>query len=93
MPRYRISATGRKSLVSKERLETKVSFSGSSSLEEPMWPTINDGDEHQAPLKLLADRLARETGISEDEAERLIKLIGTDWNSLLREAKFLKGRH
>ncbi|RUW51966.1 hypothetical protein EOA32_14340 [Mesorhizobium sp. M1A.F.Ca.ET.072.01.1.1] len=29
----------------------------------------------------------------EREARGLIKLIGTDWNSLVREAKFLKLRH
>ena len=58
-----------------------------------MSPTMDNGDELKAPIKLLAKRLARETGISEEYAERLIKLIGTDWNSLLREARFLKGRN
>jgi len=66
---------------------------GSLFLEEPMWPTFDNGDEHKARRKMLADRLARETGISEEEAERRIELIGTDWNSLRREARFLKGRH
>jgi len=58
-----------------------------------MGPAIDNGDGLKAPIKLLAKRLARETGISEEEAERLVKLIGTDWNSLLREARFLKGRN
>ncbi|BCG96834.1 hypothetical protein [Mesorhizobium sp. 131-2-1] len=58
-----------------------------------MGPAMDNGDGLKAPIKLLAKRLARETGISEDDAERLIKLIGADWNSLLREAKFLKGRY
>ncbi|TIM17785.1 MAG: hypothetical protein E5Y74_27885 [Mesorhizobium sp.] len=41
----------------------------------------------------LARRLAEEVGISELDARDLIKLIGTDWNSLLREARFLNDRH
>jgi len=44
-------------------------------------------------VKSDAHQPAGETGISEEEAGRLIELIGTDWNSLLREARFLKGRH
>lgn len=58
-----------------------------------MEPTTDNGDEHKAHLKLLAERLTKETGIREEEAKRLIELIGTDWNSLFREARFLKGRH
>ncbi|RWP80075.1 MAG: hypothetical protein EOR11_29335 [Mesorhizobium sp.] len=41
----------------------------------------------------LARRLSEEVGISELDARDLIKLIGTDWNSLLREARFLNDRH
>ncbi|WP_189556511.1 MULTISPECIES: hypothetical protein [unclassified Mesorhizobium] len=58
-----------------------------------MCPAIDNEDERIAHLKLLAERLMRETGIGQEEAKRLVELIGTDWNSLLREAKFLKGRH
>lgn len=58
-----------------------------------MCPAIDDGEESKAQLKLLAERLRRETGLREEEARRLIESIGTDWNSLLREAGFLKGRH
>jgi hypothetical protein len=43
--------------------------------------------------EMLAKRLSEEAGISETDARDLIKLIGTDWNSLLREARFLKERH
>lgn len=43
--------------------------------------------------EMLATRLSEEVGISEADARALIKLIGTDWNSLLREARFLKERH
>ncbi|TGQ50972.1 hypothetical protein EN836_26740 [Mesorhizobium sp. M1C.F.Ca.ET.193.01.1.1] len=54
------------------------------------------GDDRQqisqkvADVELLARRLAKETAISQDEARELIKLIGADWPSLLREAQFLK---
>ncbi|TPI57462.1 hypothetical protein FJ417_22115 [Mesorhizobium sp. B3-1-7] len=41
----------------------------------------------------LAERLAKETGITEQRAAELIHLIGTDWTALLREAQFLKNRH
>ncbi|TKB22152.1 MAG: hypothetical protein E5V75_01665 [Mesorhizobium sp.] len=44
-------------------------------------------------LSLLADRLVREAGITQEQAHELIKLIGTDWSSLLREAHILKERH
>lgn len=47
----------------------------------------------EAALDLLAGRLARETGIAHEQAEELIKQIGTDWDALLREAHFLKARH
>jgi hypothetical protein len=39
---------------------------------------------------LLARSLAKETGITFDEASDLIEMIGTDSNSLLREARILK---
>lgn len=42
-----------------------------------------------AVLDLLAARLAREANVTEEQAQDLIRLIGTDWNSLLREAHFL----
>ncbi|TIS49855.1 hypothetical protein [Mesorhizobium sp.] len=44
-------------------------------------------------MNVLADRLVREADVSEEQARELITLIGTDWNSLLREAHFLKARH
>ena len=56
----------------------------------------NDGKQVQqteADVQLLAHRLAKDADISEDDARELIKLIGTDWPSLLREARFLKSRH
>ncbi|WP_281015664.1 hypothetical protein [Mesorhizobium sp. M00.F.Ca.ET.216.01.1.1] len=40
--------------------------------------------------------MAKDSDISKEEARELIKLIGTDWPSLLpllREARFLKIRH
>ncbi|WP_245459774.1 hypothetical protein, partial [Mesorhizobium sp. M1A.F.Ca.IN.022.02.1.1] len=56
----------------------------------------NDGKQVQqteADVQMLAHRLAKDADISENDARELIKLIGTDWPSLLREARFLKSRH
>ncbi|MBZ9701725.1 MULTISPECIES: hypothetical protein [unclassified Mesorhizobium] len=50
------------------------------------------GPEDDEVMLLLARRLAAEAGISEREAHGLIQLIGTDWSSLLREARFLKNQ-
>lgn len=55
--------------------------------------TDGDGRQEKSSQQLLARRLSEEVGISKREAEYLVKLIGTDWNSLLREARFLKERH
>ncbi|TIX83315.1 MAG: hypothetical protein E5V24_19505 [Mesorhizobium sp.] len=43
-------------------------------------------------VQLIARRLAEQTGISEADARVLIELIGTNWNSLIREARVLKSR-
>lgn len=48
------------------------------------------GESDQAVFELLAGRLARETGITLDQAGELIESTGTGWDSLLREAHFLK---
>ncbi|WP_245517211.1 MULTISPECIES: hypothetical protein [unclassified Mesorhizobium] len=45
---------------------------------------------HEGAIEVLADRLVREAGVTKEQARELIKLIGTDWNSLVREAYFLK---
>lgn len=54
-----------------------------------------EGDESDKTAKLavdlMADRLG-EAGITHEQAEELIKRIGTDWDSLIREAHFLKDR-
>ncbi|PBC01703.1 hypothetical protein [Mesorhizobium sp. WSM3860] len=52
-----------------------------------------NGSRTDKNTRLLAARLAKETSLSEEEARELSRLIGTDWNSLVREAKFLKRRH
>ena len=36
------------------------------------------------------ERLVRETGITEGEASDLLTVLGTDWSSLVREARILK---
>jgi hypothetical protein len=41
-------------------------------------------------LDLLAAPLAREASITEKQAGELIRTVGTNWNSLLNEAHFLK---
>lgn len=48
-----------------------------------------DGRQHMATNETLAQSIARETGITEDQARELMRLIGTDRNSLLREARLL----
>lgn len=48
------------------------------------------GESGQAALDLLAGRLAREAGITQEQAGALIETIGTDWGSLLREAHFVR---
>jgi len=48
-----------------------------------------DSGERVAGNETLAESIARETGITEDQARELIRLIGTDRNSLLREARLL----
>jgi hypothetical protein len=35
-------------------------------------------------------RLVKETGITEAEASDLLTVLGTDWSSLVREARVLK---
>jgi hypothetical protein len=44
-------------------------------------------------MAMLARRKAQEAGISEDQARDLIDLIGSDWNSVLRKARFPKSRN
>ncbi len=43
-------------------------------------------------LLSLAQRLIKETGISESEAADLISVLGTNWPSLVREAKAISKR-
>ncbi|MDX8438366.1 hypothetical protein [Mesorhizobium australafricanum] len=52
-----------------------------------------DGRAEQGQIEILVARLVKETNISEKQARDLIEMIGTDWASLLREARFLKARH
>ncbi|WP_292586310.1 hypothetical protein [Mesorhizobium sp.] len=48
------------------------------------------GETDQAVFELLAGRLAKEAGITQEQAGELIETIGTDWDALLREAHFVK---
>ncbi|WP_292568026.1 hypothetical protein [Mesorhizobium sp.] len=48
------------------------------------------GESDQAVFELLAGRLAKEAGITQEQAGELIETTGTDWEALLREAHFVK---
>ena len=52
------------------------------------WATTGQR-ERVAGNETLAEFIARETGITENQVRELIRLIGTDRNSLLREARQL----
>ncbi|WP_181179391.1 hypothetical protein [Mesorhizobium sp. B2-7-1] len=52
-----------------------------------------NGEDFPNQAELLIPRLVKEAEISEEQARELVDLIGTDWPSLLREARFLKDRH
>ncbi|WP_292113631.1 hypothetical protein [Mesorhizobium sp.] len=52
-----------------------------------------DGEDLPKQGELLVPRLVKEAKISEEQARELVEMIGTDWPSLLREARFLKERH
>jgi hypothetical protein len=36
------------------------------------------------------ERLVQETGITEDQAQELVVLLGLNWSSLVREARLLR---
>jgi hypothetical protein len=46
----------------------------------------------QDSLMSLAQRLAKETGITESEAADLVSVLGTNWSSLVREARVIRRR-
>ncbi|WP_296742632.1 hypothetical protein [Mesorhizobium sp.] len=52
-----------------------------------------DGSQVRTDDKQLVALLKEKAGMSEAEAFELIKEVGHDRNSLLREARFLKSRH
>jgi uncharacterized lipoprotein len=42
----------------------------------------------------MVERLIQETGITEAQARELVSMLGTDWSSLMREARLLtKSKH
>ena len=54
--------------------------------DEPDKPKVTDGPVIQ--------RLARDTGISEEQARDLVALLGSiNWSSLVREARLLTRKH
>ncbi|MEI9406984.1 hypothetical protein [Mesorhizobium argentiipisi] len=52
-----------------------------------------NGEDVPNQAELLIPRLVREAEISEEQARELVEMLGTEWPSLLREARFLKERH
>jgi hypothetical protein len=50
------------------------------------------GEQHKTPsasYELIVQRLVKEANITEEQARELIALLGYDWSSLMREARFL----
>jgi hypothetical protein len=70
-------------------------------LRRPSQPTAREGTSvPKQPDKAddlsragTIQRLVKETGITETEASDLLTLLGSDWSSLVREAKLLKPKH
>lgn len=52
-----------------------------------------DENEHDKATAVgaVVKHLMQQTGISEPQAKDLVNLIGNNWSSLLREARFLRG--
>ena len=46
--------------------------------------------QNGAAFEVLIERLAAETGISKAQARELVRLLGVDWSSLIREARILR---
>ena len=51
---------------------------------------MSDKPDKQVGVVLMAQRLIKETGITETEAAYLISVLGTDWSSLVREARVIR---
>jgi hypothetical protein len=54
---------------------------------------MSDKPDRAQMITFLVRFLAKETGITESQARDLVKLIGTERGSLLREARLLKKRN
>ncbi len=50
---------------------------------------MSDDRKHDMERLWLAQRLVKETGVTEAEAHELMNLLGADWPSLVREARLL----
>ncbi|WP_192249489.1 DUF768 domain-containing protein [Mesorhizobium silamurunense] len=83
-----LKAAGREGIAASEINEEVSVFEAIFEAMQHREGNLPEGDE--VVLDLLAGRLAREAGISEEQAGELIQRIGTDWESLLNEAHFLK---
>lgn len=52
---------------------------------------IVDEADAKRQSEAVSRRLAKETGITVEQARFLVTILGTEWSSLLREARLLKG--
>ena len=52
---------------------------------------MTEAPQKNSELDVLIKKLMGVTGISEIQATELIALLGTNWSSLVREARLLKG--
>jgi hypothetical protein len=49
-----------------------------------------DEAEQKRELEAVIRRLARETGITLEQARFLVSILGSEWSSLVREARIIK---
>jgi len=74
-----------------------MKHSSSLAVRSPRRTVINThcgeaSPKNKVEIAVLVSQLTQASGISNAEARKLIKLVGTDWPTLLRRAGFLKAR-
>jgi hypothetical protein len=63
--------------------------------KKPMVPALRAEshmtNQHQVPnaRQYLVDRLVKETGVTQSEARDLVAILGSEWSSLVREARMI----
>ena len=51
---------------------------------------MSDVSKRQVETVPVVQRLVRETGITEQQARELVVFLGTNWSSLVREARLIR---